>query len=401
MSAKANRELLKRALAANGGVLPLLPAWVPRDFILPGGRMKLARSDLYGFGADRGGIDERWLASTTLADNGPKTLPDEGLSYCLVDSTSGRKRVLLTEALDLLPDEMLGEKLVSAGGWTVLGKVFDNLDPLPVHMHPRQEDASKVGRHAKPEAYYFPAELNLQEGRFPYTCFGLKPETTKADIKRCLERWGEGENGILQHTAAYRTEPGTAYNVPAGVLHRPGTLVTFEPQRASDVCVIFEALIGGRPSPWRLVVKDVPEEYREDLDYIVDMIDWETNLDPDFLRKNTLTPQPARPLEDMDDDGYAEHRVIYGASDFAANEIRVSPGFAVTIVDSLPYGLLAIAGHGKVGGVEIESPTMIRFGESAGDEVFVSFEGARKGVSISNGSSTNELVLLKHFRPLL
>ena len=399
--ADPRKELLKNALQADGGVLPLLPAWVPRDFIGPGGRMKLPASDLYAFGAHRGGIDERWLASTTKADNGPETLPDEGLSYCLVPGASGsRERMLLQEAFDLLPQEMLGEALIARGGWTVLGKIFDNADPLPVHMHPRAEDAAKVSRQPKPEAYYFPAELNLQEGKFPFTCFGLKPGTTKADIRQCLADWDKGHNGILQYTQAYRTDPRKAYNVPAGVVHRPGTLVTFEPQRASDVCVMFEGLIGDRPSPWRCVIKDVPAEHQSDLDYIVEMIDWETNLDPAFLAENTLDPIPARDAGEMRGQGFVENKVVYGQEDFATNEIRLSPRAAATLVDPYPYGLLAVAGHGQVGGVTIESPTIIRFGAPSGDEVFVSHAAAREGVTVTNRSPVTELVLLKTFRPI-
>lgn len=359
--------------------------------------MKLPPSDLYGFGAGRGGIDERWLASATRADNGPDTPPEEGLSRCLLD---GGETMLLVEAFEFLGDELLGEKILAKGGWTVLGKIFDNLDPLPVHMHPRAEDTAKVGLEPKPEAYYFPAELNLQEGSFPWTGFGLAPGTTKADIKRCLELWDRGENGILRHVPVYRTDPHKAYNVPAGVIHRPGTLVTFEPQRASDVCVAFEALIASRPTPWRLVTKDVPPEHQDDLDYIVDMIDWETNLDPDFLAKNTLDPVPIKDPGEMREAGYTEHRIVYGQADFAVNEICVRPMQEVTLADSCPYGLLAVAGHGRVAGVPIESPTLIRFGEPSGDEVFVGAAAAARGVTIANHSDVHELVLLKTFAPV-
>lgn len=389
------KQTLEKTLRAGGGVLSLMPAWVPRDFIAPGGRMKLPPSDLYGFGAKRGGIDERWLASATRADNGPDTLPDEGLSRCLL----GRgETMLLVEAFELMGQELLGDRLLAAG-WTVLGKIFDNLDPLPVHMHPRAEDTAKVSRQPKPEAYYFPAELNLHEGSFPWTGFGLAPGTTKADIKRCLENWEKGENGILRHVPVYRTDSHKAYNVPAGVIHRPGTLVTFEPQRASDVCVAFEALIASRPTPWRLVTKDVPPEHRDNLDYIVDMIDWDTNLDPDFLAKNTLDPVPAKDAGEMREAGYSEQRIVYGQADFAVNEIRVRPEREVTLADPCPYGLLAVAGHGRVAGVPIESPTFIRFGEPSGDELFVGATAAAQGVTVANLSKVHELVLLKTFAP--
>src|SRR5687767_2162932 len=87
--------LAREALAAGEGVVRLAPCWVPRSFLMPGGRLKLDPRDLYALGAHRGGIDERWFSSTTNADNGPGTAPDEGLSY--VDFNG--KRILLKEAI--------------------------------------------------------------------------------------------------------------------------------------------------------------------------------------------------------------------------------------------------------------------------------------------------------------
>ena len=48
---------------------------------------------------------------------------------------------------------------------------------------------------------------------------------------------------------------------------------------------------------------------------------------------------------------------------------------------------------------EVESPTLIRFGELSSDEFFVTEEAARAGVPISNPSRTEPLVMLKHFGP--
>ena len=69
---------------------------MPRSFLMPGRRIKLHPEDLYAFGANRGGIDERWFASTTPAANESRT-PDEGLSYVVVDgkrafTLRGRRR---------------------------------------------------------------------------------------------------------------------------------------------------------------------------------------------------------------------------------------------------------------------------------------------------------------------
>src|SRR6266446_10696078 len=77
------RGLVEGALVDSGGLLRLAPCWVPRSFLQPGKRLKLHPEDLYAFGLNRGGIDERWFASTTPAANENRT-PDEGLSYCVL-----------------------------------------------------------------------------------------------------------------------------------------------------------------------------------------------------------------------------------------------------------------------------------------------------------------------------
>src|SRR5258708_13310960 len=69
-----------KALDEGQGVLRLVPCWVPRSFLTPGRRLKLHPDDYYALGAHRGGIDERWLASTTEAANQNRA-EDDGLSY--------------------------------------------------------------------------------------------------------------------------------------------------------------------------------------------------------------------------------------------------------------------------------------------------------------------------------
>ena len=79
--AMAVKRIVEKALEQGQGVLRLAPNWVPRSFCVPGRRIKLHPDDYYAMGGERGGIDERWFASTTPADNGPLTSPNEGLSF--------------------------------------------------------------------------------------------------------------------------------------------------------------------------------------------------------------------------------------------------------------------------------------------------------------------------------
>ncbi len=140
------------------GVLRLEPSWVPRSFMIPGRRLKLHPDDLYSFGAHRGGINERWFSSTTKASNGPATTPDEGLSY--VHPAAGKK-FLLKDAVESAGDLLLGADVMEReGGWNLLCKFFDNMGPIPHHMHQSDEFAKLVGHKGKPEAYYFPPQYN-------------------------------------------------------------------------------------------------------------------------------------------------------------------------------------------------------------------------------------------------
>src|SRR5690349_2911837 len=138
----SNKNLIVDALHAGEGIVRLAPCWVPRAFLMPGGRLKLDPRDLYALGAHRGGIDERWFSSTTRAANGPGTPEDEGLNY--IDFNGDR--VLLREAIEERGDEYLGSDVMrERGGWNLLCKFFDNLGPIPHHLHQNDEFAKRVG----------------------------------------------------------------------------------------------------------------------------------------------------------------------------------------------------------------------------------------------------------------
>ena len=399
MNSEKKIRLLKKVLDQGEGIVRLAPAWVPRTFILPGGRLKLDPGDLYGLGAERGGICERWLASTTQADNGPGTPEDEGLSYLVIKEGSKAEKVLLKEAIELLGEIFLGKEVMEKyRGWMTLTKFFDNLGPIPHHLHQSDEHAEKVGRLGKPEAYYFPPQLNFTQGNFTYTFFGLEPGTTKQDILLCLKKWPQGENGILYHSRAYKLNVGDGWDIPPGILHAPGTRVTYEIQRASDVFAMFQSLLEGRPISWDLLVKDVPEDKHHDLDYLVGLIDWEANVDPEFMKNRYHRPIPAGDPEAMKDQGYLEKWIVYGSTYFSGKELIVFPGRSIITQDEAAYGLIVVQGRGKVGKMEVETPTSIRLGELTGDELFVTVPAA-SSVKITNTSQYENLVILKHFGP--
>jgi hypothetical protein len=393
----AKRSDVQHALDAGGGLLRLEPSWVPRSFMVPGRRLRLHPDDVYALGGHRGGINERWFSSTTNADNGPGTPQDEGLSYVrLPDGT----RFLLKAAVENAGDLLLGKGVMEKeGGWNLLCKFFDNLGAIPHHMHQSDEQAKLLGRKGKPEAYYFPPQYNQTFNNFPHTFMGLEPGTTKAEVRRCLENWNRGDNGITFLSRAYRLEPGTGWQIDPCILHAPGSLVTYEPQVNSDVFAMFESEVDGRIVPWDLLVKDVLPEHHQDLDYIVEMLDWDANTNPNFGADNKRFPKPVRDAAASQDDGYQELWVVYGTPWYSAKELTVHPGRTVTVKDNAAYGIIVTQGHGRFGTLAVSTPSMIRYGQMTEDELFVSAGAAREGVTIENPSDSDPLVVLKHFGP--
>jgi hypothetical protein len=392
----SDSNLFQRVLEAGEGILRLAPTWVPRSFLMPGRRIKLAPQDLYALGAHRGGIDERWFASTTPAAN-EGAPPDEGLSYVVFE---GKRAFTLRDAVAAEGARLVGEAIWQRyQRWPVYSKFFDNLGPIPHHMHQSNAQAALVGQQGKPESYYFPPQLNAVGNHFPYTFFGLEPGTTKRDIYRCLERWNEGDNGILNYSKAYRLQPGTGWLVPPCILHAPGSLVTYEPQWGSDVFGMYQSMVEGRPVPWELLTKDVPKERHHDLGYLVDQLDWEGNVDPNFKDHHYLEPIP---VADTAAEGYVDRWIVYGKVDgrelFSAKELTLNPGARVTVKDNGAYGLIAVQGSGWIGKYRLQTPAMIRFGELTEDEVFVAADAARRGIVFENGGK-EPLVTLRYFGP--
>jgi hypothetical protein len=229
---------------------------------------------------------------------------------------------------------------------------------------------------------------------------GLEPGTTRAQVRKCLENWNKGDNGILDLSRAYRLKPGTGWLIPPGILHAPGSLCTYEPQWGSDVFGMYQSLVEGREVPWSLLVKDMPKNKHKDLDFIVNQLDWEGNLDPAFKENHYLEPVP---VADTRSEGYVDRWIVYGKVAgqqlFTAKELTVEPGAKCTIKDNGAYGLIVVQGKGKMNNLKLDCPKMIRFHELTEDEVFCGESAAKRGVTFENTSETEALVALRHFGP--
>jgi hypothetical protein len=152
--------------------------------------------------------------------------------------------------------------------------------------------------------------------------------------------------------------------------------------------------------PRSLLTQDVPEDKHYDLDFITDLVDFPANLDPEFKNHHYLEPIP---VSDSQGEGYVDKWIVYGKIEgkqkFSAKELTVMPGARCTIYDPGASGVIVTQGHGTIGKLEVDCPSLIRFGQMTQDEIFITHEAAQQGVTFVNHSQTDPLVTLRYFGP--
>ena len=156
-----------------------------------------------------------------------------------------------------------------------------------------QKQAKLVGQEGKPESYYFPPQHNNVGNNFPYTFMGFEPGTTKAQVRKCLENWNKGDNGILDLSKRLSSE--ARHRLADRALHPACARFALHLRAAMGLATCFgmyQSLVEGREVPWSLLVKDMPKSKHKDLDFIVDQLDWEANVDPNFKDNHYLEPVP-------------------------------------------------------------------------------------------------------------
>ncbi len=386
MTEQITREMIEKALAQQGGILRLEPAWVARDFLPPGKRLGLP-DDQYAVG-ERGWISERWLGSTTKADNrvGP---PDEGLSY--VDLGDGL-RATLKDVVETAPAAIMGEAYAQTHGELGrLAKIYDFAARIPFHLHQMDKDAKLVGANSKEEAYYFPEDVDL--GPHPETFFGVHPyivEQGKQDVLlQYLVEWKD--DLILQHSRAYLNVRGEGFHLPSGVLHAPGTALTIELQEDSDVFAMLQALNAGQIISKDLLFKDVRPEDRATRgeQIILEQVDWEISGDPYFYEHRHTPPVP---VSDAPQAGCEEHWIYYNTTKFSGKRLVVKPGATYESRELGVYNVLVWRGKGRYGDFEVEGGALGR------DELLVTHAAATAPLTVEN-TGAEDLIIFKFFGP--
>ena len=379
-------NILEKQLIVNNGILRLKPTWVARNSMPPGYRLGLSREQADV--GERGWISERWLGSTTHADN-PIGPDDEGLTY--LDLPDGMD-ITLKKAVETIPVLIMGEEYCkNHAGLGRLAKFFDMSDRIAFHYHQQKKDAEKVNRNSKEEAYFFPAGVDM--GLHPETFFGFHPsflETKNREkILPYLIDWKDDR--ILQHSRAYQLFPDEGFHVPAGIPHAPGSALTLELQEDLDVFAILQAYSAGNLVPKNLLFKDVHEEDRDRLGerIILDQIDWELSADPYFYENRHTSPQL---IQTSIQTGGQEEWIFYNTTRFSGKKLVVKAGMSYVSQDAGVYNLLVWQGKGDFAGYPMQARDFER------EELLITYSKAMQPITIKN-TGEKDLVIFKFFGP--
>jgi len=387
-------NIIRNTLYSGEGVLRLTPTWVPRPFNRPGRRIRLHPDDYFAMGMHRGAIVERWFSSITHVETAGAG-PNEGMSFVNVDDRPDHQ-VLFKDFVDELGAELIGQELIDLyGTWPMYSKFYDYEWPLFHHIHHGEEACNRFGGvKPKHEHYFFPKQYNPTLGALPVSYFGFDPSVTREEVRERLKNYTVRDGRITELSRAFRLELGTGWYTPAGVLHAPGSLCTYQPQWNSDVMAMWENVVNGEVFHYDALSGYVPDADKNNLDAIMDVADWELNTCTDYRERFFR-----RPKLNEQGDGYVQNWIAYGNDYVGAKELTVEPGAKVAIRDKAAYGCLVVQGRGTFGRFDCESPTLLRYGQLSADEFFVSHDLAQAGVEIKNASKYEPLVILKHFGP--
>src|SRR5260221_7673705 len=112
----------------------------------------------------------------------------------------------------------------------------------------------------------------------------------------------------------------------------------------------------------------MPREKHKDLDFIVEQLDWEANVDPHFKENHCLEPIVAAGSAKG---GFIDKWIVYGKVHgeqlFTAKELTVLPGQKTTIKDNGATSITVVQGEGKANKLKLSSPKMIGFHELTED----------------------------------
>ena len=171
-------------------------------------------------------------------------------------------KFLFKDAVDELGADLIGAELWKKyGTWPMYSKFFDYEAPLFHHLHLIDEAAGRVGPHRQARSLLLPAPAQQPPGQVPGHLLRLRPgrDPGHGHASACCS-YESGDNRITELSRAYRIELGTGWYTPPGVVHAPGSVLTYEPQWNSDVNSVHENITAGEVYPYEFLVENCPED---------------------------------------------------------------------------------------------------------------------------------------------
>ena len=279
--------------------------------------------------------------------------------------------------------------------WPIVSKKFDNLNPIPDHLHWTKWEVYDINSFDNP---------GVSASHYHTTAMGLYSFVTKDQFLDCMKRFGQGEYNGIRHLAPHvMMQLDNGFVMPNGVLHSPTDLCTHELHVTMDEHFLAEDLtldgrIGAADAFYACREEDYPRDRHEDWEYLVEKFDFAANQDPEFVQKNA---RPAIVAEEFTDNGVNAKWIVYG--DFLGDQkcsilrLIVEPGAKTNFCPECPTLFHTNGGTGRVGELEIKYHQDMILGKIYREIGFITQAAlAAGGVEIENTGS-DPLVLTFDF----
>ena len=150
------------------------------------------------------GLDEVWMCCTVpivtgVIDTRTNKAPfREGESHVL---TPNGHVISLQDLIVADPEAVMGEKITAFSKslfgkptWPIVSKKFDNLNPIPDHLHWTKWEVYDINSFDNP---------GVSASHYHTTAMGLYSFVTKEQFLACMKRFGKSEYNGIRHLAPH------------------------------------------------------------------------------------------------------------------------------------------------------------------------------------------------------
>jgi hypothetical protein len=150
------------------------------------------------------GLDEIWMCCTVpivtgVIDTRTNKAPfREGEAHVL---TADGQVISLQDLISANPKSVIGDKVTALSKhlfgnvtWPIVSKKFDNLNPIPHHLHWSKWEVYDINSYDNP---------GVSPSHYHTTAMGLYPFVTKEQFLACMKSFGKGEYNGVRHLSPH------------------------------------------------------------------------------------------------------------------------------------------------------------------------------------------------------